>query len=219
MDTKALQEQFNKGEILTFEKPTIILASQSKYRKKMMEDAGVNFIILASDFDDSDINYDYDHTNVSRKQEAIYSKEMAIAKLQPFIGKIVNGVVVTSDTTVWCQGRILEKPITPEKCKEQHEFESGKTTYIYTSIAVHYNGKTESEVLICKVKIKKLPSEVIEKICQEEGSLNCAGFHSAGAIKPYVKFAKGAGNIVAGFHVPTMNKLLKRVGFPVESKS
>ncbi|MCL2621647.1 MAG: Maf family protein [Firmicutes bacterium] len=209
---KNYQEMFNNGEEVVFDKPTIILASKSPRRTRMMQNSGLDFITLISSVDDTNFNYNYQHYNVSKKQNADYAKQMSILKLQPFVNKIKNGAVITSDTSAWCGGEILEKPITKEKCRLQHQYISGKTTYVYTSISVCFNGKIVSEVLECKVKIGKLSEGVIQRICNEDETLDAAGYRIEGEIGKYAK-VEGDINVVIGLCVKTVKKLLNKVGF------
>ena len=204
------QQSFNTGETIQFDTPTIVLASNSPARAKMLDQAGIKFIKLLSNFDDATLNDTYPHQNVSKRQEAKYARTMALAKLEPFVGKVKNGAIITADTTLLCQGRILEKPITKEKCREQHEFISGKTTYLYTAIAIYFNGKTLCKIQKIKVKIKPLPDHIIEEICNEPETLNAAGFRRAGALKPYTIASNPE---TGGMCIPLVRKMLRKIGF------
>jgi septum formation protein len=209
-------QQYYNGETIEFEKPTIVLASASPRRARYLTSAGIKFIQMVSTVDDTEINYDFPHDNITGKMEKEYAKEMALAKLQPFIGNIKNGAVVTADTSVLCAGRILEKPITKEKCREQHEFLSGKKNSCYTAVAVYYNGKVACKVKVSKVKFKPIPPEVIERICNEPEVLDCAGYRLAGEIRNYTKFkGKAHKNNVKGLDPKVVLRLLKKLKFPL----
>ncbi|MCL2570167.1 MAG: Maf family protein [Firmicutes bacterium] len=211
-----LQERFNNGEIIKFPEPTLILASASRYRGQIMEQAGYKITKIISTVDDTEINHDHPHENVNSRQETQYAKQMALAKLQPFIGKIKNGAVITVDSSAFCHGRILEKPLTKEKCREQHEFLSGKTNYAYVGYAVYYNGKILTKVKKSKVKIKNLPEEIIQTICNEDHTLNCAGYRTSGAIGPYVIIKPTHKNNVIGIDPKLVTKMLRKIGFTAQ---
>ena len=205
-----LQQRLSHGETVAFERPVIILASASPRRARKLTEYGIDFIQIKSPVDDSDINEQFPHEGVSKRQELKYAKKMALAKLQPFIGKIKNGAVITCDTTALCDGRILEKPGTHEKCREQHEFISGKTAYTYNAMAVYFNGKTRCAVEIIKIKFKPIPADVIETICDEPEALDHAGYRRAGALGAYVANNAPLSN---GISVPLILKMLKKLGF------
>jgi len=207
-----LNDRLSRGEIIEFAKPTIILASASPRRAKKLTEHGIEFIQIKSPVDDSEINEQFPHEGINKRQQLKYVKKMALAKLQPFIGKVKNGAVITCDTTALCDGRILEKPVTKEKCREQHEFISGKTAYTYNAMAVYWepSGKTRCAVEIIKVKFKPLPAEVIEIICNEPETLDCAGYRRAGALGAYVVNNAPLSN---GICMPLVLKMLKKLGF------
>ena len=214
MQIEKLQEKFLKGESIEFDTPTIVLGSKSPRRARAFEEHGINFVKLLSDFDDGAINDEYAHENISKRQEKEYAKAMSKRKLEPFIGKVKNGAVIVADTTVLCCGRVLEKPVTAEKCREQHEFISGKTAHVYTAISIYFNGKVAHAIHIIKRKFKIIPSEVIEEICKEPETLDCAGFWPKSAVKPYINITKKMSD---DYIPPLVAKTVKKLGFPKEN--
>jgi len=208
-----LQQRFNKGETIEFENLTIVLASASPRRSKILHDTGVEYVQIVSSVDDTELNKKFPHEGISKIKALNYVKKMALAKLQPFIGKIKNGAVITADTSILCDGRILEKPLTKERCKEQHEFLSGKANINYTAYAVYFDGKVLCKVMPTKVKVKRLPPQVIESICNEPEILDCAGYRNQGQINPYLRFNKKHTNNLTGLYFPFVLGVLKKVGF------
>jgi len=195
---------------IEFDKPTAVLASGSMQRAGKLKDAGIPFVQILSPVDDTDINYDFPHTNITKRQEKQYAKTMALAKLKPFIGNVKNGAVITADTTVLCNGRILEKPQSKQEARENQEFISGNNCYVYTAITIYYNGRTICKVLTFKVKIAPLPPHIIDKIVEEPEIFNNAGYWRGGALGPYAtskgKFATGDDAFVY-----TIAKMLKKL--------
>ncbi|MCL2587316.1 MAG: Maf family protein, partial [Firmicutes bacterium] len=178
------------------------------------EENGIAFQVKLMPIDEDALNQSVKHTGVSKRFAKKYGKMLAIEKLKPFVGVIQDGAVITADSVAWCDGVILEKPITKEKCREQHEFISGKKTYALTSHAVYYNGQVASFVKKSLVGIEKLPSNVLDEICNEPETLFCAGYRTGGAIRNYVWWEKGHGNNIRGLDIGIVRRLLKKVGFP-----
>lgn len=193
--------------------PTIILGSGSPHRAKILTENGFKFIKKLMSVDEETFNQTIQHTGVSIAFARAYVKMLATEKQKPFVGAVDNGAVITADTVIWCDGVILEKPITKEKCRAQHEFISGKKTYALTAHAIYYNGKFASRVKTSMVGIEPLPPNIIEEICNEEITLQCAGFCTGGAIKHYVWWHKGHANNIRGLDVGVIKNLLKKVGF------
>jgi len=213
VDSKELQKKFKNGEVIEFDTPTIILGSSSPRRSRLFKENNIPHVQIPSTVDDTELNHLHPHKDVSKKQVIAYAKNMALAKLKPFIGKVVNGAVITMDTTAYLEGRILEKPITPECCREQHLFISGKTNIAYTAYAIYCNGKTVCRVMASKVKIKKLPEDIITACCSDPETLDAAGYRNLGPIFPYVKIRESHRANVTGVHIPFVLKMLKAVGF------
>jgi len=202
--------KFREGERLEFERPTIILASGSPRRARALKNINIEFKQITSSFDDSTVNFSYAHEGINKRQQKKYALEMALEKLRPFIGNVKNGAVITSDTTVFCRGRILEKPGTKEKCREQHEFISGQKAIVYNSVAVYYNGKILSKVPTLKEKILPLSSELIDEICEEPEVLDCAGYMQQGKIGPYI-VSKNKFKVGDAVFAYTTKKILKKL--------
>ena len=218
MCSKSLQQRFNSGEAIEFEKPTLVLASASPRRAKLLRDAKITHVQVVSTVDDTELNIQFPHTGIGKAEASKYADSMALAKLKPFIGKVRNGAVITADTIIFCKGRILEKPLTKERCKEQHEFLSGKTNVNYTAYAVYYNGKIISKVMPTKVRVKKLPLQIIESICNEPEILDCAGYRNQGQINPYLWFNKKHAANLTGLYVPFLLAMLKKIDFFADFK-
>jgi len=199
---------------LTFEQPTILLASASPRRSQVLTEAGIKFKKIAAAIDDSTINYDFPHENVSDEEHRKYSLFMAHAKLKPFVGLVKNGAVLTSDCTVNCMGRILEKPVTIERAREQHNFISGKANKVFTSHAIYFNGKIADAVRVSDVFFKNMTAEEIEHVIADPEVLDCAGYKFGGRIHDFAKYDKDEYNNIRGFDTDTVLKLLRRVDFP-----
>lgn len=200
-------------EKIKFEKPTVVLGSGSPHRAKILTENGIEFVKKLIPIDEDSLNQNIRHSGVGKRFTKSYVKMLAEEKQKPFVTVIENGAVITADTVIWCDGFILEKPITKEKCKVQHEFISGKKTYAITAHSVYYNGRSASKVKSSLVGIQKLPPAVVEEISCEEVTLQCAGFCTGGAIRNYVWWHKGHANNIRGLDVGVVKKLLKKVGF------
>jgi septum formation protein len=194
----------------------IILASSSPHRAKLLDDAGIKYEKVLGNVDEEAVHKKFRHENVSKRYVKTFVREVALAKLAPFVGGAQNGAVVTADTVVFCGRRIIGKPHTKEKCREQHLLISGRTNYVFTAVAVHYNGKTISKIKCSPVKIAKLLDEVIEEICNEPYTLNCAGYRTTGAMKNHCTFKKSEHQNIIGLDVALLRKMLQKVNFPLD---
>ncbi|MCL2586925.1 MAG: Maf family protein [Firmicutes bacterium] len=197
-----------------FEKPTIVLASGSPYRAKLLKDKGFSFVKVLRPIDEDKLNAEFNHEDVSRVECEEYVRGLALAKLQPFIDDpIEGGAVVTADTVVWCKRKILEKPLTKEKCLQQHEFVSGGSSYYITGYAVVFDGRIETEVKVTKCRTKEFPKSAIEAVCNEEWTWKVAGHRADGELAPYCSMPDGGRENWIGLCTKVLNQLLKKVGY------
>lgn len=210
------QQKFNKGQVIDFEVPTVVLASNSPRRAKVLTGAGIDFVKIIGAVKEEEEHKKYKREGIELEHAVLYANAVAYSKMRSLVGRIKNGAVVTADTVVWCDGRVIEKPLTKEKCAEQHRFLMGKTNYAITAVAVYFNGKSAQASKNSKVKIKKMPEEVIEAICNEPEALDAAGYaynDKTSAIHPYFSVRKCQYNNMLGLDIKIVKKLLKKVGF------
>jgi len=209
--------QFLKDK--SFDKPTIVLATASPYRARLLDDAGMPYVKILRPIDEDKINLEVKHEGVDKDFCRKYVEMLALEKQKPFREcPIENGAVITADTVVYCDGRILEKPMTVSKCREQHEFVSGKTSYFVTGYAVLYNGKSVSRVKETECKVSKIPPEIIEQVCAEELSLRVAGHRAdEGLMKGYCQMDDEGRENWIGLCTKTVKEMLKEVGFSIET--
>ena len=208
-----IQQSFDLGASIKFAVPTLVLGSSSPRRARILDRAGIKYIKILGNVDEEQYHKKLRHDGVDLEYAKYFAETLAQSKQQPFTNRIINGAVVTADTIVFCKGRILGKPHTKEKCREQHRFISDSTMFAVTAIAVTYKGKTLAETRASKIQIAHLPDEVIEKICNEPETLECAGYRSNGAISKYIKIDDADQQNNAGFDVPTLLSIIEKLGF------
>jgi len=207
------QEKFDAGEVLEFSpnNTAIILGSASPRRSRLLESHGIEHFVVVSSVDDTILNDEFSHDNISSSSAAEYTARMAFEKLVPFIGKVKNAAVICADTTIWCDRRILEKPISCERCIEQHKFISGKTNINFTAYAMYYNGKILEKIFPTEVKVAPLSNDIIEKILQDEEILDCAGYKNQGSINSFLTFNKYETDNLTGLCVQTVKNMLQEI--------
>jgi len=192
----------------------IVLATGSPYRAQILDAAGIPYVKILRPIDEDKLNTEIRHDGVSKHFCKQYVKMLALEKNRPFIADpIKDGAVITADTVVWCDGRILEKPITKEKCREQHNFVRNKKTYFITGYCVSYNGKVAQYVKSSTVIVGNVPPVIIDKICENPISLKIGGFQAEGEMKPYCKMKPKDRENWIGLCTVVLRKLLKKVGY------
>jgi septum formation protein len=132
----------------------LILASQSPRRKELLKGLGFDFEVRTKDTNE-DFPEDLDASEVA----GYLSKKKAKAFAQE-IGP--NEIVVTSDTVVILEGKILGKPLDKEEAFEMLSGLSGKNHLVTTAVTFLSSDKILTLSDTAKVYFKELSVEEIE---------------------------------------------------------
>src|SRR5579863_781948 len=81
---------------------TLILGSQSQGRKEILEYFQYPFIQIASHFDEESVLFHGDPEE--------YVKTLALKKGEELYKQFPEALILTADTTVYCKGKIYNKP-------------------------------------------------------------------------------------------------------------
>lgn len=185
----------------------IILGSQSKGRKKVLEKLGYDFDILTADIDEKSIR-DKDPKKLTSK--------LANAKADVLIGKIkYPALLITADQVVYCNGKIIEKP---ETAKEVEKFWESYVKFPAQAIntVVITNTKTGQRIEesdINTIYFKKIPPAKIKKLIKQGEVFNQAGGFSIWdpIVKPYILKIEGEEESIMGLPAKLTNKLLSKL--------
>ena len=177
-----------------------------RYIEQIFPYIGVRFIAVTDNYDSMIAKNSGDNISLPFKNliNDAYAADISVKIRSHLASKRKNGDFIGAFATFGY-----------EKCKENHEFISNRSPLAYTSVAVYYNGKTHVDCMISKSKVAKLPPEIIEKICNEPATLKAAGWRTAGAIEPFIKYKNKQHQLnVEGISPKLLQKMLRKVGFP-----
>lgn len=153
----------------------IILASASPRRQEILKNIGLKFEVLVSDADESKI--DKKTVPVS-----IYVQELAMLKALAVAEKLQNknALIISADTVVYLDGKILGKPKDESEAKEMLRFLSGRCHSVFTGVCV-MDAKTLKSVCAneeTKVYFKELSEERIEDYVRTKEPMDKAGAYA-----------------------------------------
>jgi septum formation protein len=106
---------------------TIVLASESSFRKRAMDMLGVAYEVRPSNFDEKAIR---------ERDPAELTRKLAEAKAWKIVGECPDAIVVSGDAVAAKDGRIFEKPRDLEEAAGFLRELSGSTFQFVTSLAV-----------------------------------------------------------------------------------
>ncbi|MBT3814704.1 septum formation inhibitor Maf [Candidatus Woesearchaeota archaeon] len=189
----------------------IILASTSPRRHDLLNQIGLKFKIVPS-------NYEEDMTlKLPPHKLAMF---LAKGKASDVAERRKSGIVIGVDTFVVFNKEVIGKPHNKVKAKETLKKISGKTLKVYSGVAI-IDAKTKKEIVdyeISKVKIRKITTLEIKKYIDTEEPLDKAGaFGMQGLGAIFVAKVDGCYSNVVGLPLHNLEKNLAKMGIDVFS--
>lgn len=148
--------------------PTIILASASTRRARILDECGIRHKVVVSHAPE---------IMDSSKSPAYNALFNARRKAQTVAGKYNQGFIIGADTVVLANGKLIGKPRDKvEALKLLKEF-SGKTIGVYTGLWVidTRTGKSVGTSAVSQVRVKKITSQMARRFIRVAGPVDKAG--------------------------------------------
>lgn len=148
----------------------LLLASSSPRRQYLMREAGFTFTV-----EKPDVEEDFP-TTLPVEQVAKY---LATKKAEYFRPKIQNEIVVTADTVVIIDNKIMNKPQHRDEAMAMLEELSGKTHLVMTGVCILSKEKEESFDDTTEVTFVKLSQAEVEFYVDQYKPYDKAGAYGA----------------------------------------
>ncbi len=147
----------------------IILGSNSKWRKQVLEKMGYEFDVLVPEIDEKVIRH---------SDPEILTLSLANAKADKII-KMINddATILSFDVVAFCDGKILEKPRDEKEARLFLESYAKNPVEGISAVVAHNTktGKRVSGLQRSSVLFKKFDDEFIDTLINEKDILSCAG--------------------------------------------
>ncbi|MFA6978034.1 MAG: Maf family protein [Ignavibacteriaceae bacterium] len=146
----------------------IYLASKSPRRKKLLEQINLHPEILHCHFDE-----DFD----SKKRVAPIAKSLALQKMEVAKEENKKGIIITADTIVVIDGKILGKPDSVKQAIAMLKNLSGRKHFVYTGFCVFnsLNGKMINDYEKTEVTFRELKESEIKEYVAGGSPMDKAG--------------------------------------------
>ncbi len=190
--------------------PSIILASASPSRKRLLEAAGVNARIVVSDVHEEDPIY----LEMPPRDMVL---ALAIVKAHT-VRELISepSMIIACDSTFEFEGQNLGKPLTPEVARSRARNVSGKTGYLHTGhcIVDTDRGIEIADVATTKVTFAEMTDQEIHDYVESGEPLNVAGgFTLDGLSSPFISSIEGDYTNVIGLSLPLLRKMTTQIGY------
>ena len=145
--------------------PTLILASNSRYRAQLLARLHLPFEAIAPDVDET--------PRPDESAQALTAR-LALAKAQALAIRHPGRWVLGSDQAASAQGRLLGKPGTHDRAVEQLTFLSGQQVEFHTAVVLA-GPKVRTAADITRVQFRPLSLAEIQRYLKLEPAYDCAG--------------------------------------------
>jgi septum formation protein len=190
-------------------KQQIILASQSRQRKLIMDALGIDYKIIMADIDEKAIR-DEDLKNRAEK--------IARAKAEK-IAKENEGIIIAADTFAVCDGKILEKPDDLEEAKKMLKMESDNKIVVYTGFCYldKNNNIDFSDVSISNLTLREMSDNEINNFVENNPVLQWSAAFSPLYLyqTTFIKYFEGSITGVYGLPTELLTECFKKSGIKI----
>lgn len=184
----------------------LILGSQSPRRRSLLAGLDIPFEAVTIDTDE------HFPAELRAGDIPLYiSRE----KAQAYTGLCPDELLITADTIVWLNGRMLGKPHSLAEAKQMLHSLSGHTHQVYTGISLTTTTSQESFVDCTDVTFRGLTDEEIDYYVERYRPLDKAGAYGVQEYIGYIGVEKMTGSYfnVMGFPIDRVYLALKKYGF------
>jgi septum formation protein len=190
--------------------PRIVLASQSKSRRTLLEDAGLKPTIIVSNVDE-----ETDFFNAMSPEDMVIA--LAISKAHTVRAMIdYPAIIIGCDSTFDVDGVSFGKPGTPEIAVERAKKISGRTGLLHTGHCIidTERGIEIADRVTTKVTFTDMTDEEIHDYVASEEPLHVAGgFTLDGFGSPFIPVIEGDYTNVVGISMPFLRSAMKQLGY------
>jgi septum formation protein len=195
----------------------IYLASMSPRRRELLRQVGVEFELLSLRSDPTrgaDVSEDerpgespLDYVARVAREKGAFAWNVLHLRRQPL------RPVLSADTTVTIDGKILGKPADKDEAAAMLERLSGRTHQVLTSVALHHTNVTEQVTQVSSVRFATLSPATIKAYCATPEPYDKAGAYGIqGLAALFIEHIEGSHSGIMGLPVFETAQLLRKVG-------
>lgn len=186
----------------------LILASNSKWRKKIINDAGLKCETMVSAVDE----------NIKFETPEEYVVTLSKMKAEAVASKVDEGIIIAADTIGYMDNEKFEKPKDREEAFRNLKKLSGRVNYAVTGVTIFdkYKNKKVSFSDTAAVHFKEMTDEEINwYIDHEKGVYECAGYsiETCGAL--YIDKIDGNYSNIVGLPISRIYDEIKKMGYTI----
>ena len=186
----------------------LILASKSKWRREIIEMAGLKCETIVSDVEE----------NIEFNNPEDYVMELSKLKARAVAEKIEEGIIISADTIGYMNNEKFEKPKDREEAFRNIKKLSGNVNYAVTGVTLidKYKNKEITFAERAAVYFKEMTDEEVNwYIDNEENVYDCAGYSMETKASLFVTKIEGDYKSIVGLPISRIYSELKKLGYNI----
>jgi len=204
------------AELLMSDSRSVVLASASPSRKRLLDSCGISAQVIVSGVDEEDPKL----TSLAPREMVI---ALAILKAHTIKSQVGDEhLIIGCDSTFEFQGRSLGKPLTPELATERCKELRGNFGLLHTGHCIidTKQGIEISDVSTSKVFFADMTDAEIADYVASGEPLNVAGgFTLDGLSAPFISRIEGDPSGIIGLSLPLLRRVINSLGLTWSSIS
>lgn len=186
----------------------LILASNSKTRKQVLDNVGLKYTVIPSNIDE----------NSKETDPKNYVMDLSRQKAEHVARDLNEGVILSADSIIYIDENKLEKPKSKEEARIMLKRLSGRVNYAVTGVTIIDLYKNEKVTFneVTKVFFDELTeSEIDWYIENEQYILERCGYSIAGKSSIYIPKIDGDYYNILGMPISRVYKELSKLGYKI----
>lgn len=184
----------------------LILASNSRTRKEVLDKVGLVYDVIPSNIEE--------HSDKTDPKE--YVMDLSRQKAEAIAKDLKEGVILSADSIIYIDDKKLEKPKTKEQAKIMLQNLSGRVNYTVTGVTIIdlYQNKKITLNEITEVYFDELTEEEIDWYIENEQYIfERCGYSIAGKSAIYIPKINGDYYNILGMPISRVYKELNKLGY------
>lgn len=158
IDKESSISELKNGGIIEFDNKTLVLASNSITRKRILENNNIHHVTIPSLADEEGAKKRFGKVDtLSRAEE--YVKKLSYEKAWWLKDRLKNAIILTADTVAFYKDRILEKPKDEADARRIFNFLSDTTHYAITGVCIVDDDKINNFSVVSPIKLLTITQE------------------------------------------------------------
>jgi septum formation protein len=196
----------------TDSKPTLVLASTSRYRRGLLERLGIPFRCRAPLCDESALQRESAGLEPRRLAEAL-----ALGKATSLVEEEPGSTIIGCDQLVSFGGRIFGKPGTAVRAIDQLLTMSGQSHELITALVVIRGSDVFHHADVTRLRMRPLSRDAIERYVAADRPFDCAGsfkLESRGIVL-FDRIESEDHSAITGLPLIALVTILRELGFAI----